>query len=297
MTKVLVTGATGQDAYYLMPKLARLGYEVFGLVRGGDPARLKYLQEIPFLRLMQADLLDYSSLIAVATSVVPDIIINTAGVTSPAQCWGTPELAAQVNGVGAIRLMEICNDTRIRYIQFGSIAEFGPYGASKKYAEIMMNDYRTRGFMATTIKFAGHHSPRRSAQFFSRKVSESVARIAAGRQKELSLGPLARLQDWGYAPEFMDAVIEILDTVPGTYTVGTGQPESLENFVKYAFAAVDLDFRDYVKANEYDVQPFDVAKLSVAPDPRLSWQPTTSVEELARIMVTADVAREMELVT
>lgn len=289
MTKVLVTGATGQDAYYLMPKLAARGYEVFGMVRAGDPARLTYLKEIPFLTLVQADLLDYPSLISVATEINPDIVINTAGLTSPATCWGIPEMSVMVNGLGAVRLLEILSNPKCRYIQFGSIAEFGPYGASKKYAEAMMDDYRERGFHTTTIRFAGHHSPRRSAQFFSRRVSQAVACISLGKQDTLSLGPLHRVQDWGYAPEFMDAVIEILDKDPGTYNVGTGKPESLENFVKYAFEAVGLNFREYVKADDYTVQPFDVSRLSVEPDPRLSWRPKVSVENLARIMVKADL--------
>lgn len=290
MTKVLVTGATGQDAYYLMPKLAHLGYQVFGMVRAGDPARLMHLKEIPFLTLVQADLLDYPSLMSVATEIDPDIIINTAGLTSPATCWGLPELATMTNGIGAIRLMEILSNPKVHYIQFGSIAEFGPYGASKKYAEIMMDDYRARGFHVTTIRFAGHHSPRRSTQFFSRRVSQAVAKISLGEMDSLPLGPLHREQDWGYAPEFMDAVMEVLDMRPGRYYVGTGDPVSLENFVKYAFQAVSLDYRKYVKADDFEVQPHDVARLTVMPDARLSWRPTTTVAELARIMVEADLA-------
>jgi GDPmannose 4,6-dehydratase len=289
VTKVLVTGATGQDAYYLMPKLAHLGYEVYGTVRGGDPARLKYLAEIPFLSLIQADLLDYPSLISVATAVHPDIIINTAGVTSPPQCWGTPELACQVNGVGALRLLEIYSDPQIRYIQFGSIAEFGPYGAAKKYAEIMMDDWRERGFPTTTIKFAGHHSPRRSPMFFSRKVTQAVALIKANLQDKLFLGDLTRYQDWGCADEFMDAVIEILALAPGTYTVGTDTTYSLQEFVDLAFSTVGLDWREHVETIPGGVQPVDVPVLSAKTDPELLWKPTRTFEQLIQWMVEADM--------
>jgi GDPmannose 4,6-dehydratase len=290
VTRVLVTGATGQDAGYLIPKLAAQGYEVYGMMRAGNPERAMHLKDIPFLRLIQGDLTDYGSLVVVATQVNPDIIINTAGITSPATCWGVPELTAVTNGLGACRLLDILSNPEVRYIQFGSIAEFGPYGASKLYAERMMDDFRARGMHATTIRFAGHHSPRRSPIFFTRRVSQMVAKIKRGEQKELHLGPLDRVQDFGYAPEFMDAVMEILDMDPGTYSVGTGDPESLENFVRYAFQHVGLDFRDFVAQGDYLVQPYDVRSLSVMPDERLAWDAKTSVRQLANLMVEADLA-------
>jgi len=290
VTRVLVTGATGQDAGYLIPKLAAQGYEVYGMMRAGDPERAMHLKDIPFLRLIQGDLTDYGSLVVVATQVNPDIIINTAGITSPATCWGVPELTAVTNGLGACRLLDILSNPEVRYVQFGSIAEFGPYGASKLYAERMMDDFRARGMHATTIRFAGHHSPRRPPIFFTRRVSQMVAKIKRGEEKELHLGPLHRVQDFGYAPEFMDAVMEILGKDPGTYTVGTGKPDSLESFVDFAFQAAGLEWRQYVTADDYEVQPYDVRSLSVAPDPRLNWKPTTEIWDLARIMVEADLA-------
>lgn len=289
MTKVLVTGATGQDAGYLIPKLIDKGYEVYGMIRPGPLGRMDHLQGLPFLSLTQGDLLDYPSLISVALQVRPDIVINTAGLTSPATCWGVPELTMATNGIGACRLMEIISSPSVRYVQFGSIAQFGPYGASKLFAEKMMDDYRARGLHATTIRFAGHSSPRRSPVFFTRRVAMEVAKIKRGEVAELTLGPLDRVQDFGYAPEFMDAVMETLEMDPGTYNVGTGDPESLENFVKYAFQYVDLDFRDYVKQGDYQVQPYDVRSLSVMPDERLNWDFKTSVRQLANLMVEADL--------
>ena len=289
MTKILVTGATGQDAFYLMPKLAHLGYEVFGTVRGGDPGRLKYLQEIPFLHLIQADLLDWPSLMSIASALDPDVIINTAGVTSPPQCWGTPELAAQVNGLGAVRLLELYSRPSVKYIQFGSIAEFGPYGASKLYAEKMMDDYRERGFHTTTIKFCGHHSPRRSPQFFSRKVTQAVAEIKKGLRKELVLGGLMRYQDWGAADEFMDAVIDIVNMPPGTYTVATNDPHPLDEFVVKAFNVLNLNWHDYVSHDQAIVQPVDVSVLSARTSPDLSWRPTRTFDELVEWLVREDL--------
>ena len=289
MTTVLVTGATGQDAGYLIPKLVAKDYQVVGMLRPGPMDRVEHLKGLPFLTLAQGDLLDYSSLVSVALQVRPDIVINTAGLTSPATCWGVPELTQATNGVGACRLMEIISSPNVRYIQFGSIAEFGPYGASKMYAERMMDDYRARGLHATTIRFAGNHSPRRAPVFFTRRVALEVAKIKRGEATELKLGPLDRVQDFGYAPEFMDAVMEILDMDPGTYNVGTGDPESLENFVRYAFQHVGLDFRDYVKQGDFAVQPYDVRSLSVDRDKRLKWYPTTTVRQLADLMVEADL--------
>ncbi len=289
MTRVLVTGATGQDAFYLMPKLAALGYEVFGMMRPGDPARATHLKGIPFLTLVQGDLLDYTSLVAIATQINPDIIINTAGLTSPATCWGVPELTMQTNGIGACRLVEIMSNPDVRYIQFGSIAEFGPYGGAKLYAERMMDDYRARGLPTTTIRFSGHNSPRRHPTFFTRRVSQEAARIKRGEATELHLGSLARIQDFGYADEYMDAVIEVLEKEPGTYNVGTGAPESLENFVRYVFEAVDLEYRDYIKADSFQVQPFDVKSLSVPPDEHLAWRYKMTVQQLATLMVETDL--------
>jgi len=289
VTKVLLTGAGGQDGYYLAHKLCRLGYEVYGVVRPGDPARYKYLTEVPFLSLVQADLLDYPSLMSVATVIYPDIIINTAGLTSPAACWGTPELAFQVNGLGAVRLLETYASPNIKFIQFGSIADFGPYGASKQYAQVMMDDYRNRGFATTTIRFAGHHSPRRSGQFFSKKVVSVIAGIKRGEQGQLHLGDLSRSQDWGAAPDFMDAVIEILDMEPGTYTVGTGDPYTLEEFVKAAFLIAELNMDDHVVSESFHVQPYDVASLSAGPDARLSWRPQVDFLQLVDWLVTSEL--------
>ena len=289
MTKVLVTGATGQDAFYLMKKLSHLGFEVYGTVRGGDPARLAYLRDIPFLTLIQADLLDYTSLVSVATAVNPDVIFNTAGMTSPPQCWGMPELAVQTNGVGALRLLEIYSNPNIKFIQFGSIAEFGPYGASKLYAEIMLNDYRERGFPVTTIKFAGHHSPRRSPQFFSRKVTQAVAEIKTGKTKELHLGDLSRIQDWGAADEFMDAVIEIMNLPAGTYNVGTDDPRSLQEFVEQAFGVLKMDWQNYVQFGHVSVQPIDVPMLTTKTHQSVAWRPTRTFEELVEWLVRADL--------
>lgn len=289
MTTVLITGAGGQDGYYLMKKLSSLGYRIFGMVRNGDPTRYEYLKEIPFLTLLTGDLLDYPSLMALTHAVPePDFIINTAGLTSPASCWGTPDLAVQVNGFGALRLLEVYSNPKIRYIQFSSIAKFGPYGASKVLADTFLDDYRIRGFPVTSIQFAGHHSPRRSPLFFSRRVTMAVEQIRRGSKNPLEVGNLDRLQDWGAAPDFMDAVVEIMEKEPSTYTVGTNDPISLRDFVDRAFSYAGLDWREHVKENAFSVQPTDVPVLSAPVDERLHWKPGVSFDALVAWLVQSE---------
>ena len=289
--KIIVTGAGGQDGYYLINWLTGLGHDVCGTVRSGDPARYKYLNidSGDNLMLVQADLLDYSSLLSLR-QLEPDMVINLAGLTSPPAAWGTPELTLSTNGMGPVRLMEVFNNPDLKFIQFGSIAEFGPYGASKLYAEKMMDDYRVRGYHVSTIRFAGHHSPRRSPVFFSKKVVQAVAAIKAGLQGDLQLGPVSRSQDWGAAPDFMQAVIEIMDKEPGTYTVSTGDPHTLTEFVDLAFEAAGLTASDYVSSDTHIVQPTDVESLSVKPDSRLSWRPGRTFEGLVDWLVQAEMA-------
>lgn len=289
MTTVLITGAGGQDAYYLMKKLSGLGYQIFGMVRPGDPTRYEYLKEIPFLTLVQGDLLDYQSLLAIAGGIPqPDIIINTAGLTSPAACWGTPELAIATNGIGAIRMLDIYSGSKIKFIQFSSIARFGPYGATKVLADMFLDDYRIRGFPVTSIQFAGHHSPRRSPQFFSRRVTLGVEKIRRGDRRPLELGNLDRRQDWGAAPDFMEAVLEILEKEPSTYTVATGNPVSLREFVDRAFSYADMDWREHVKEDQFPIQPTDVPVLSAPVDQRLHWQPAMTFDALVAWLVQSE---------
>jgi len=291
VTNVLITGAGGQDAYYLMKKMSAIGYQTYGIVRHGDPGRYLYLEGVPFLTLVQADLLDYPSLMSIATGIPqPDFIINTAGLTSPAACWGTPELAGMVNGMGALRLMEIYSNPEIRFIQFSTIARFGPYGASKIWAEKMLEDYAVRGFPVTILRFAGHHSPRRSPVFLSRRVTKAIARIKNGEQEKLHLGDLNRQQDWGSADDFMDAVLEAMNADPGTFTVATGEPFSQREFVSRAFAAADMDWLEHVKENSFDYQPTDVQLLSEQPDANLNWRHQVGFDELIQWLVDSELA-------
>jgi len=285
--RILVTGVTGQDGRLLVDSLYgdMLECEVFGLVRGQDNPRQVLLD--PRVKVLFGDMLDGGSLTQALIDSEPDAVINLAGVTSPGFAWSQQLLTAEINALGVTRLLEavrqVCGrDTVV--VQAGSVAKFGPYGASKEFARIAIADARARGMHATCLEMVGHHSPLRSPMFFSQKVVQGAVAIAEGRQEHLNLGPLTRLQDWGWANNFTDAMVGVLHVEAGEYTLGTNDPRPLQEWVEQAFAYVGLDWREHVK-QDMTVQPYDVGTLTAQSSRISGWEPNLDFVGLVEWMV------------
>lgn len=288
----LITGATGQDGSYLAQHLLDEGHEVWGLVRGQDNPRIPWLQDIaPGIRLVSGDLIDEQSLRAAVAEVKPDVVYNLAAISSPGLAWRQPVLTGEVTGLGALRLFEAVRveAPEAHVVQAASIALHGPYGAAKIYAQTVAHDYRTRGMHISCAVFGGHHSPRRGRSFFAKKVTAGVADIVNGKVDHLELGSLARVQDWGRAPDFMAVLPRLAQLEPDDYVMSTNDPHSAEEWVATAFEVADLDWRDYVYLDTRLGNVTDVPKLSAEPDPRLNWEPDTDLYGLIKWMVKADL--------
>ena len=313
--RALITGVSGQDGWYLAKRLLELGCDAHGIVRDpSDAARLR--GELPGLVVHSADLVDDAALRRAVDETEPDRIFNLAGSTSVARSWEEPVLAADVIGIGAVRLLNAAWDLQertgkeVRFLQASSAEVFGdpvsvpqdettahapvtPYGAAKDFAHAMVQVYRRRGMFAAAAILYNHESPRRPSSFVARKITRSVAAIARGSQEKLTLGNMDALRDWGYAPDHVDGMIRILAADrPDDYVVATGEARSVRDFVVAAFAAVgEPDWKSHVDIDPGLYRPADPRALVGDPSRlrSLGWRPQVGFEELVSIMVQADL--------
>ena len=293
--RAIVTGASGQDGSYLTELLSGRGYEVRGVDRG------------------DVDLLDRAAVADLVRGVEPREIYNLASPSFVPASWDDPVEVARLVAVGLTVLLEAIRevDPAIRLFQASSAEVYGvpaetpqsedtpirpvsPYGAAKAYGNFIVAAYRRRhGLHAGSGILYNHESPRRSADFLPSKVAQGVAAIAAGRQRELVLGDLHAQRDWGYAPDYVEAMwLMLQQDEPGDYVVATGELHSVQELVELAFERVGLDWRDYVRVDESLRRGQDyqlVGDASKARD-RLGWRPTVGFEELVALLV--DAARE-----
>ncbi len=314
MSTALITGVTGQDGSYLAEVLLDKGYSVHGIVRRASTENFERIDQLRGrIELHQADLLDQMSLVNVLREVRPDEVYNLAAQSFVPTSWLQPSLTGEFTALGVTRMLEAVRLTKpdTRFYQASSSEMFGkvqdtpqsedtpfyprsPYGVAKVYGHWITVNYRESFdlFACSGILF-NHESPRRGREFVTRKISESVARIALGLQDELGLGNLDAKRDWGYALEYVDAMWRMLQQSEARdYVVGTGEQHSVREFVETAFAHVKLDPDDFVKVDPELVRPAEVETLLA--DPRrareeLGWVPQTSFEELVKIMVEADL--------
>ena len=313
--RVLVTGVSGQDGWYLAQRLLDEGHDVFGIIR--DPAIGPSLtDELPGLSLLEADLQDDTALRAAVDAARPDVVFNLAGSTSVARSWEAPVESADVIGVGAVRLLSAAWDhgqdtgRSVRFLQASSAEVFGdpatvpqtektthmpitPYGAAKDFAHRMVQVYRHRGMFASAAILYNHESPRRPETFVARKITRAVAAIAGGSTDRLTLGNIDALRDWGYAPDHVEGLLTIMRAeMPGDFVVATGEARSVRDFVRAAFAVVGIeDWEAHVTIDPALYRPADPRAL-VGDASRLrslGWRPSVTFEELVRIMVAADL--------
>ena len=318
--KALITGITGQDGSYLAELLLAKGYEVHGIIRRSssfNTDRIEHLYQDPHVHgvhlfLHYGDLSDSASLMKLLYDLQPDEIYHLGAQSHVRVSFDIPEYTGDVTGLGTTRLLEAMRDTapKARFYQASSSEMYGlvravpqredtpfyprsPYGAAKVYAYWMTVNYReSYGLHASNGILFNHESPRRGETFVTRKITRALARIKAGLQQDLYLGNLDARRDWGYAPEFVEAMWLMMQQEKGDdYVVATGETHSVREFLEEAFGFAGLDWNKYVKLDPRYLRPAEVDLLIGDPAKAkrvLGWQPKTSFKELVRLMVEAD---------
>ncbi|MDR8408941.1 GDP-mannose 4,6-dehydratase [Nonomuraea sp. 3-1Str] len=321
--RALITGITGQDGSYLAEHLLREGYEVWGLVRGQANPRVSRMRKLlADVQVVRGDLLDQGSLISAVERVQPDEVYNLGAISFVPMSWEQAELTAEVTGMGVLRMLEairVCSGVsrggtaggQIRFYQASSSEMFGqvsetpqnertafhprsPYGVAKAYGHFLTQNYReSYGMYAVSGILFNHESPRRGAEFVTRKVSLGVARIKLGLADELRLGNLEARRDWGFAGDYVRAMHLMLQAgVPEDYVIGTGHMKSVRELAEAAFAAAGLDWERYVVTDQALHRPAEVDLLCADPKKarvQLGWEPTVPFDELVAMMVESDI--------
>jgi GDPmannose 4,6-dehydratase len=316
----LITGVTGQDGSYLAELLLDKGYTVHGIVRRSssfNTERIDHIYQGPQAEdrtfvLHHADLTDGVSLVNLLRDLRPDEIYNLGAQSHVRVSFDAPLYTGDVTGLSALRLLEAvrASGTQARIYQASSSEMFGaapppqnertpfhprsPYGCAKVFGYWVTVNYREAyGMHAVNGILFNHESPRRGETFVTRKITRAVARIKAGLQDRLFLGNLDAVRDWGYAPEYVEAMWRMLQRdEPDDYVVATGEAATVRQFVEVAFAHADLDWTRYVRYDPRYERPAEVdALIGDAGKARdlLDWEPKVRVADLARIMVEADV--------
>jgi GDPmannose 4,6-dehydratase len=318
MKTALITGITGQDGSYLAELLLEKGYKVYGLVRRSSTVTFERIEHIQDrLELLSADLSDQNSLFYALEASQPDEVYNLAAQSFVQTSWTQPVLTGDVTGLGVTRVLEAIRifdrDRRIRFYQASSSEMFGkvlevpqreetpfyprsPYGVAKVYGHWATVNYReSYGMYAVSGILFNHESPRRGLEFVTRKVTDAAARIKLGLARELRLGNLDAQRDWGFAGDYVRAMYLMLQQdTPADYVVATGETHTVQKLVETAFAAVDLDWREFVKQDPRFMRPAEVDLLVGDPakaKAELGWEPLVGFEELVRMMVDADLER------
>ncbi|MEU9759258.1 GDP-mannose 4,6-dehydratase [Streptomyces sp. NPDC047985] len=316
----LITGVTGQDGSYLSELLLDKGYTVHGLIRRSssfNTERIDHIYQGPeepdrSFVLHHADLADGVALVNLLRDIRPDEVYNLGAQSHVRVSFDAPLYTGDITGLGTMRLLEAVRasgvDTRI--YQASSSEMFGaspppqnertpfhprsPYGVAKVYSYWATVNYREAyGMFAVNGILFNHESPRRGETFVTRKITRAVARIKAGLQTRLHLGNLDAVRDWGYAPEYVDAMWRMLQRdTPDDYVVATGEGVSVRLFLEHAFAHAGLDWREHVRHDAKYERPSEVDALigdAAKAEELLGWKPAVRARELAAIMVDADI--------
>jgi GDPmannose 4,6-dehydratase len=318
--KALITGITGQDGSYLAEFLLAKGYEVHGIIRRSssfNTGRISHLYQDPHIHgvnlfLHYGDLADSTNLVKLLYGLRPDEVYNLAAQSHVKVSFEMPEYTGDITALGAIRLLEAIRETGIacRFYQASSSEMYGkvvetpqkettpfyprsPYACSKVYAYWTTVNYREAyGMFAVNGILFNHESPRRGETFVTRKITRALARIEAGIEKQLYLGNLEASRDWGYAPEYVEAMWKMLQQdAPNDFVVATGETHTVREFLEEAFSYAGLRWQDYVEVDARYFRPSEVDLLigdATRARERLDWRPQTSFRELVRLMLDAD---------
>jgi len=319
--KALITGITGQDGSYLAELLLSKGYEVHGIIRRSSSFNTERIDPIykdrhdkgARLFLHYGDLSDPSSLIKILGETQPEEIYNLAAQSHVRVSFDIPEFTGDVTAIGTVRLLDAMRHVvpKARFYQASSSEMYGlvqevpqkettpfyprsPYAAAKMYSHWITVNYReSYGLHATSGILFNHESPRRGETFVTRKITRAVARIKAGLQEKLFLGNLEAKRDWGYAPEYVEAMWRMLQQdKPEDYVVATGETHTVQEFLDVAFARAGLDPKKHVAFDERYLRPAEVDLLigdASKAKKKLGWEPKVKFKQLAEIMVDADI--------
>jgi GDPmannose 4,6-dehydratase len=322
MKKALITGITGQDGSYLAEFLLGKGYEVHGIIRRAssfNTERLDPIYKDPHqsgtrLFLHYGDLADSVVTSTLIAEIAPDEIYNLAAQSHVRVSFDIPEYTGDVTAVGTTRILEATRKAaaKARFYQASSSEMYGlvqetpqrettpfyprsPYGAAKAYSYWMTVNYReSYGLHASNGILFNHESPRRGETFVTRKITRAVARINAGVQKKLYLGNLEAKRDWGYAPEYVEAMWMMLQQdKPDDYVIATGETHTIREFLDLAFKHAGLEWEKYVEIDPRYYRPAEVDVLigdASKARKKLGWTPKTKFTDLVRIMTDADIA-------
>ena len=322
MKRALITGITGQDGRYLSEFLTGKGYQVFGVVRGqNNPKAGLVVNENPSLELVDGDLRDLSSLIALVEQVQPDEVYNLGAMSFVQLSFTQPDLTAEITGLGVLRMLEAVRivggsqNNPIRFYQASSSEMFGkvretpqtemtpfhprsPYGVAKVFGHNITVNYREAyGLHASSGILFNHESPRRGLEFVTRKITNSLARIKLGRQNQISLGNIDSARDWGFAGDYVEAMwLMLQQEEPDDYVVATGETHTVRDFLDVAFRVAGYDdWKPFVRHDERFERPAEVDLLmgdAGKAHSVLGWKPKVTFDQLVQMMYENDVAEE-----
>jgi GDPmannose 4,6-dehydratase len=318
--RALITGITGQDGSYLAEFLLKKGYEVHGIIRRASTFNTERIDHIfvdfhqPDARvfLYYGDLSDSGQLSNIIYNIKPDEIYHLGAQSHVRVSFDMPEYTGDITGLGTTRLLEAIRRSGIKtkFYQASSSEMFGdtpppqneetpfkpcsPYAAAKVYSYWMVKNYREgyNLFACNGILF-NHESPRRGETFVSRKITRAIANIIKGKQDFLFLGNLKAKRDWGFAPEYVEAMwLMLQQDKPDDFVIGTGESHTVEEFVEKAFSYAGIDWRKYVKIDPRYFRPKEVNNLVADTKKameKLGWNPKIKFDDLVKIMVDADL--------
>ncbi|MCP5487217.1 MAG: GDP-mannose 4,6-dehydratase [Verrucomicrobia bacterium] len=314
--KALITGITGQDGSYLAEFLLEKGYDVYGVMRRSSNQTLERIEHIKDqIELVQGDLLDEMSLIHLLQDIQPEEIYNLAAQSFVHTSWTQPVLTGEFTALGVTRMLDAMRFTcpKARFYQASSSEMYGkvhavpqseetpfhprsPYAVAKVYGHYITLNYReSYNLFAVSGILFNHESPRRGKEFVTRKITDGVARIKLGVQKELRMGNLDAKRDWGFAGDYVRMMWMMLQQEePDDYVIATGETYSVKDFCEMAFSRVGLNWKDYVVVDPKFLRPAEVDLLLGDPTKakeKLGWVPEVKIQELVNMMVDADLER------
>ena len=316
MPTAVITGITGQDGSYLAELLLSKGYKVVGVARRASTVNYERIEHLlDNITVVQGDLSDQGSLIALMEEHKPSEVYNLAAQSFVPTSWNQPALTGDVTALGVTRILEAIRyvDPKTRFYQASSSEMFGkvvevpqreatpfyprsPYGVAKVYGHFITINYRESFniFAVSGILF-NHESPRRGLEFVTRKITDAVARIKLGMAKEVRLGNLESQRDWGFAGDYVDAMWRMLQQdQPDNFVIGTGVTHSVQEFCEIAFGRVGLDYKDHVVVDERYYRPAEVDLLIADASKAgkiLGWEPQVEFKQLVEMMVDSDMKR------
>jgi len=315
MKKALITGINGMDGSHLADLLLEKGYEVYGMERRtSSPNRINTSHLEGKITFVNGDLTDQNSLVRCLKESNPDEVYNLGAMSFVGESWNTPEQTGDVNGMGVLRMLEAIREygKEVKFYQASTSEMFGrmvenpanentpfyprsPYGVAKLYGHWITKNYRESYdmFACSGILF-NHESERRGIEFVTRKISDGVARIHLGLEDMITLGNLDSYRDWGYAPDYCEAMwLMLQQDEPDDYVISTGETHSIRDFLDVAFQEIGIiDWAGYVGQDERFMRPAEVDVLrgdSTKAQTKLGWKPKTSFRQLVEQMVRNDI--------